>query len=237
MITARNNSPPRGPLGHILAHRGLWSRREERNTRAALHGALVAGFGLETDVRDFGSRIVLSHDPPGGDALPLQALLDDYVRWGADGVLALNIKSDGLAAAVRLLLAEYEIDRYFVFDMSVPDLLAYARAGVPYYTRLSEYEPQPALYERAAGVWLDAFERPWYDRVVIERHFAAGKQVCVVSPELHGREHLPTWALLDRLPPAAAGQLLVCTDHPREFVAARGQDVHLDGSPLYRRVA
>lgn len=215
---AASDHPPALPArANILAHRGLWTRREQRNTRAALAGGLAAGFGLETDLRDFGSRIVVSHDPPGGDALTLATLLDDYVRQGSQGVLALNIKADGLAQAVRLLLAEYEIDRYFVFDMSLPDTLHYAKAGIPFYTRASEYEPEPALYDRAAGVWLDAFEGLWYGRELIEQHTAAGKNVCVVSPELHGRDPQPSWRMLEQLSPNALARLLVCTDHPHEF--------------------
>ena len=53
-----------------------------------------------------------------------------------------------------------------------------------------------ALYERAAGVWMDAFESDWFSREVIEKHLAAGKMVAVISPEIHGRDPAAVWKTL-----------------------------------------
>ena len=36
----------------ILAHRGLWRDKPERNTRNAFQLAFEGGYGVETDVRD-----------------------------------------------------------------------------------------------------------------------------------------------------------------------------------------
>ena len=109
----------------ILAHRGMWKSTGEKNSLAALTLALRHGFGLETDVRDCAGELVISHDPPRTGAPPLRSLLQEYRRLGATGTLALNIKADGLARPLRILLAEFGIENYFVFDMSVPDMLAY----------------------------------------------------------------------------------------------------------------
>lgn len=62
----------------ILAHRGLWREPAERNSLAALEAALAESFGVETDVRDLGGQLVISHDPPGPGTLPLAAFLDAY---------------------------------------------------------------------------------------------------------------------------------------------------------------
>jgi len=203
----------------ILAHRGWWHRREERNTFAALSLALEAGYGLETDIRDRDSELVISHDPATRESFPVARLFERYVELGATGILALNIKADGLAAPLALLLGEYGIaaDRAFVFDMSIPDMLGYIRAGIPYYTRQSEYEPQPALLAGAAGIWLDAFQSCWYAPAEIETHLSAGRDVCVVSAELHGRPHEDHWGLLHQVESDAAGRLLVCTDFPHHY--------------------
>lgn len=200
----------------ILAHRGLWKTPEEKNSLAALALALRQGFGLETDVRDCAGELVISHDPPQKGALPLCTLLEEYRSLGAKGTLALNIKADGLAQPLRLLLAEYGIQNYFVFDMSVPDMLGYARDEMPFFTRHSELETVPALLERSSGIWLDAFQGDWYGAAVIHGHLQAGKQVCVVSPELHRRSKDNVWRLLRQV--ASPGpSVLCCTDFPEEL--------------------
>ncbi|MFN0019028.1 MAG: hypothetical protein ACKVP0_12260 [Pirellulaceae bacterium] len=200
----------------ILAHRGLWKSPEEKNSLAALALALRQGFGLETDVRDCAGELVISHDPPRAGALSLRSLLEEYKSLGATGTLALNIKADGLAQPLRLLLAEYGIPNYFVFDMSVPDTLGYARDEMPFFTRHSEFETVPALLERSNGIWLDAFQSDWYNAAVIEGHLQGGKQVCVVSPELHRRSKDNVWRLLRQV--ASPGpNVLCCTDFPEEL--------------------
>ena len=46
----------------ILAHRGVWRISEERNSMSSIRAALDAGFGIETDVRDYKGNLVISHD-------------------------------------------------------------------------------------------------------------------------------------------------------------------------------
>lgn len=200
----------------ILAHRGLWKSPGEKNSLAALTLALRQGFGLETDVRDCAGELVISHDPPLAGALPLRALLEEYRSLKASSTLALNIKADGLAQPLRMLLQEYGVENYFVFDMSVPDMLAYVRNEMPLYSRLSELEPQVALLDRCAGIWLDAFHGDWYDAATISRFLNAGLAVCVVSPELHRRGKDNVWNLLRQVT-SPTSQLVCCTDHPEEL--------------------
>jgi hypothetical protein len=202
----------------LLAHRGLWEIRQQRNTRKVIDDALAAGFGIETDVRDFNGEIVISHDPPRDAAFTLRQLLADYKALNSQSTLALNVKSDGLSVPVKELLASFHIERYFVFDMSLPDMLSWDRAGLRFFTRQSEFETNPALYEKSAGVWLDAFHSTWFTRQTIESHLAAGKDVCVVSPELHGRDPAPVWNLL-RTVDCIGARLSLCTDLPQQWLA------------------
>lgn len=200
----------------ILAHRGLWRTPAEKNSRGALRTGLERGYGLETDVRDYGGRLVISHDPPTADALPLETLLDDYRGAGASGMLALNIKSDGLAAPLVAMLKSYGIANYFVFDMSVPDMRHYHRLGANAYSRHSDVETEIVGLDASRGVWLDAFQTDWYDAATIGRLLASKKQVAVVSPELHGRDRTPVWTMLREVEDANE-RLLCCTDYPDEF--------------------
>jgi hypothetical protein len=203
----------------ILSHRGLWRAPEEKNTTAAFLRSFELGFGTETDIRDCDGKLVISHDPPEARAepLPLHVFLDLYDRHGNGLPLALNIKADGLQSRVCDHITAYGIRNYFCFDMSVPDTRGYLAQGLQCFTRQSEYEPDPTLYARAAGVWMDAFERDWVGERDVERHLTAGKRVCIVSPELHRRERAPFWSALRTWTfDAPRGDVLFCTDWPVE---------------------
>ncbi|WP_426110112.1 hypothetical protein [Massilia sp. PWRC2] len=108
----------------ILSHRGLWQQAAEKNTMAAFARSFALGFGTETDIRDSAGALVIAHDIPGGGEPALGSVLELMRASACSGPLALNIKADGLQAALSTTMAAYpEID-YFVFDMSVPETLA-----------------------------------------------------------------------------------------------------------------
>ena len=206
----------------ILSHRGYWKTPDEKNTRLAFERSFALGFGTETDLRDHNGRLVISHDPPEGDPLSADAFFQMYQGYdNPDLPLALNIKADGLQALLLRSLQRWAINNYFVFDMSVPDALLYVRGGIRAFTRQSEYETAPSFYAETEGVWLDCFEGDWITAEAIATHRGAGKQVCLVSPDLHKRPHLPFWERLRAtlapadLAPGASGVLL-CTDYPEE---------------------
>ncbi|MBN2719115.1 MAG: hypothetical protein JXX14_24920 [Deltaproteobacteria bacterium] len=207
----------------IIAHRGLWAHPCNKNSEDALGRAFKNGFGVETDIRDLNGTLVISHDPPTGNPFLFEAFLQLYIcncketsYTPNEMPLALNIKSDGLAQMVRDALKKHKIHNYFVFDMSVPDLLIMQQEQLVTFTRLSEYEPVPSLYENAAGVWLDCFNKEWYDMQTIQTHLDAGKQVCIVSPELHKRQHMKLWKNIKESTLYLNTNLLLCTDLPLE---------------------
>lgn len=194
---------------NVLAHHGYWKTADERNSVAAFARSFALGFGAATDVRDSLGQLVIAHDLPLGGDMELEAFLHLARRRGLP--LALNIRSAGLAAGLAHAMRGYQ-GEWFAYDMAVPDLRAHLAAGNPVYTRLSDIEPRPACLDACTGVWLDSFEGQWYGRTVIEDLLARGKRVCVVSPELHGRDPSALWASLRRL--AAHPDLALCTDQP-----------------------
>lgn len=200
----------------ILSHRGDWRSAEDKNSIAALQRSFVNGFGTETDIRDRAGELVISHDPPVGNALLVAELFQCYRELDSSLTLALNIKSDGLQQRLADLIKEYGIDNYFVFDMSVPDALGYLRLELNAYTRHSEFEKTCSFYDQAVGVWMDMFERDWIDPSAIRRHLDDGKQVCLVSPDLHKRDHLQFWDMLRQSDIVDSDQLMLCTDHPHD---------------------
>jgi len=203
----------------VLSHRGFWLEPGEKNTMQAFRRSFEQGFGTETDIRDHAGRLVISHDMPTGAEPSLEDVLALMRETGCSGPLAVNIKADGLQAEVARTLAAYTDIEYFVFDMSLPDTLGYARQRSPFYLRVSEYETVLPAIDGCSGIWLDAFVSRWYDAqrlaALLQKH-----PVCIVSDELHRRPHLPHWRFLLSSGLAAHPGLSLCTDHPdqaREF--------------------
>ena len=193
----------------ILSHRGYWKSAEEKNSLLAFQRSFELGFGTETDVRDMAGALVISHDMPVGIPMPLAAFLD--LIDDPSMPLAMNIKADGLAAELARHFEGRGLD-WFVFDMSVPDLRMHLNAGNPVFVRMSEVERNPAWFEEAQGIWLDAFGGEWYDMALVRSLLDSGKRVCIVSPELHKRDHAALWDALASL--AAHDGLMLCTDFP-----------------------
>lgn len=198
----------------ILSHRGYWKVAGEKNTLAAFERSFRLGFGTETDVRDHNGRLVIAHDPPTGEPINFDTFLETYRNANIDQPLALNIKADGLQAMLQAALQQYGIFNYFLFDMSVPDMVVSLRHRLRVYTRHSDVEPLPTLYETAAGVWMDAFQTEWISEQGILEHLQTGKEVCVVSPELHGRNEAGLWHKLKTIPASVSQNLMLCTDKP-----------------------
>lgn len=197
-----------------MAHRGIWTKPEEKNSLQSLNLSFDLGIGIETDVRDCDGRLVVSHDPPrASHSLQLDVLLQAYMAKPTRPVLALNIKADGLQVQLLDTLQRHGVENYFVFDMSVPDTLGYQRLQMPFAARISEYEPHNLLAASAKWIWLDAFHDEWYSVEAIQSWLEQGKYVAVVSPELHHRPHTTFWS--DLLSLQAEDRLYLCTDYVR----------------------
>ena len=130
----------------------------------------------------------------------------------------MNVKADGLSSLLKSALGGLELD-WFAFDMSGPETVRYAAGGLPFFTRHSDVETAPVLYDRADGVWLDSFGPTWFDRAVIDSPLAAGKRVCIVSSELHGRNPQELWPRLRSFAGEDA-RVILCTDRPLEALEA-----------------
>ena len=201
----------------ILSHRGYWKAEHEKNSLAAFERSFLFGFGTETDLRDYKNELVVSHDIADDGSAGLDSFFEIYRNVNNDLPLALNIKADGLQVKLKHLLEKYKVDNYFVFDMAVPDTLAYLKHDYNVFTRQSEYENEPALYKECCGVWLDEFNIHWVTLDVIEQHVNNGKKVCIVSPELHKREHWKEWEDYKEIEGRLGiNDIMLCTDHPEE---------------------
>lgn len=202
---------------NILAHRGYWKAPSEKNTFKALRLALERGYGIETDVRDLGNKLVISHDPPDSNDI---IIFDDFVATVLEtksiGRIALNIKSDGLNEKIQRTLATVcdDISNFFAFDMSVPDTLLYKTNRFPFYTRVSEYEMEISSIPCASGVWVDNFSGSFNQIEYSQKILETGKRVAFVSPELHGRDHSLMWAQILKFQLHRHTNFELCTDYP-----------------------
>lgn len=194
----------------VLSHRGYWIEPGEKNTIPAFTRSLLNKFGLETDIRDCCGRIVISHDMPSGEEIGF----DQFIKLISTMVqpLALNIKADGLAVALKKELSGCNIGDWFAFDMSIPDMRVYLNERMPVFARVSEVERDPPWIDEVAGVWVDSFYGEHFDVSRIARYLDGGKRVCVVSPELHGRPHQNAWRTLRCF--SNERGFMICTDYP-----------------------
>lgn len=201
----------------ILSHRGYWNSDIPSNSPQAIKTALEKGYGFESDVRDYLGRMVISHNIADESSQDAEAVFRWLSAYGDRYCFAINIKADGLKDILEAYLEKYSIKNYFLFDMSVPQMVEFAEMGLRFFTRQSEYEIYPALYEQAAGVWIDGFNRiDWITEGLLREHISCGKEVCLVSPDLHGKtDYKLFW---DRLMgwDIDFSMVLLCTDHPDE---------------------
>lgn len=204
----------------ILAHRGYWKAEDEKNSPHALRTALEKGYGFESDVRDHMGRMVISHDIAGPSCQDAEEVFRWLAEYGDRYCFAINIKADGLKNLLQDFVRKYRIGNYFLFDMSVPQMVEFAEMGLRFFSRQSEYETEPVMYGQAVGIWIDGFQgHEWITERLVGGYLASGKEVCLVSPDLHGNtDYRDFWAKL-------AGwdidfsRVLLCTDYPDEAKA------------------
>jgi hypothetical protein len=198
----------------IIAHR--------RNTLAELLATPIK-YGIEVDIRSVGDQLMIHHDPfVSGEHF------DAWIAAYRHGTLILNVKEEGLEAKLIALMQKHGIDNFFFLDQSFPFLIKWSKAGEPRCAvRVSEFESVDAaltLAGRINWVWVDCFTHFPLSGPDARRLQDAGFKLCLVSPELQGRQaesEIPQLIklLLEReISPEA-----VCTKRPDlwELVAQR----------------
>lgn len=187
--------------------------RHRRNTLDELC-ATDPSLGIEVDIRSHGSRLIIHHD----------AFVDgeDFERW-LDGyrhrLLILNVKEEGLEDRLIALMRERGIEDWFFLDQSFPFLVKTARRGESRCAvRVSEFEAidtAMTLAGKVRWIWVDCFTRFPLDGAQAAALQAAGFSLCLVSPELQGRDaatEIP--ALRELLAREGIVPEAVCTKEP-----------------------
>ncbi len=146
-----------------------------------------ASYGVEVDLRDRDECLILQHDPfKDGDDF------EEYLKHYRHGTMILNIKSEGIEFVVLDMIKKYRVRDYFFLDSSFPMLYKLNKKNEKNIAvRLSEFEPLDAVMAmagRASWVWVDCFTRLALDRKNYKTLKEHRFKLCLVSPELQGRE-------------------------------------------------
>lgn len=171
-------------------------------------------YGVEVDIRSYGEELIIHHDScVAGNSF------EEWVSEYKNNTLILNVKEEGLEEHVIQLMEKYEIEDYFFLDQSFPFLVKWSNLGVHRAAvRVSEFESVETaltLAGKVDWVWVDCFTHFPLSTEESQRLKQAGFKLCLVSPELQGRdaekeipELIQLLEELEILPEA------VCTKHP-----------------------
>lgn len=148
---------------------------------------LPVEYGVEIDLRDQGDRLILQHDP-FKDGEDFESYLAEYHH----GTMILNIKSERIESRALDLVLRAGVKEYFFLDSSFPMIYLMSDKGIREFAlRFSEFEGLDTIWtmqNRVDWIWVDCFTRLPID----SRNFAAlkkaGFKLCLVSPELQGRD-------------------------------------------------
>ncbi|WP_339058045.1 phosphatidylinositol-specific phospholipase C/glycerophosphodiester phosphodiesterase family protein [Candidatus Regiella endosymbiont of Tuberolachnus salignus] len=162
---------------NIILHR--------RNTLSDLK-ATQPKYGIEVDIRSYGNQLIIHHDP-----FIVGESFEDWINAYQHGTLILNVKEEGLEARLIALMKAKGIDDYFFLDQSFPFLVKWAAAGERRCAvRVSEFESIETaltLAGKVDWVWVDCFTYFPLSQIDAQRLKQAGFKLCLVSPELQGR--------------------------------------------------
>lgn len=144
-------------------------------------------YGVEIDLRDSDKKLLVTHDPfTNGERF------NKYLKAYRHRFLICNIKSERIELSVRELLKKNRVDNYFFLDSSFPMMYMLSKQGERNVAvRFSEFESIEtvlALKGKIKWVWVDCFNKmplTTENAAVLRK---AGFRICLVSPELQGRE-------------------------------------------------
>jgi hypothetical protein len=143
-------------------------------------------YGVELDLRDYGERLILQHDPfkDGED-------FEEYLKHYNHGTMILNIKSERIEHKVLELIQKYNIKKYFFLDSSFPMIYLLSKSGEKNIAlRFSEFEGIDTILNmvgKVEWIWVDCFSKLpiTYENYKLLKN--NGFKFCLVSPELQGQ--------------------------------------------------
>jgi len=144
-------------------------------------------FGVEIDIRSFGDKLILNHEP-----FEHGELFSEWLKFYNHKFLILNTKEEGLEEMILLELGKKGINNFFFLDLSFPFLIKLANEGEKRCAvRLSEFEDIKTVINLSglvSWVWVDCFTKFPMTREELDLLKETYEfNLCIVSPELQGR--------------------------------------------------
>ena len=145
-------------------------------------------YGVELDLRDYGDKLILQHDPfIGGEEF------EEYLKHYHHGTMILNIKSERIEYRVLELLSKYKIENYFFLDSSFPMIYLLSKSFEKNIAlRFSEIEGLDtiiAMSEKVKWIWVDCFTKLPINKEIYSKLRSFNFKLCLVSPDLQGQEN------------------------------------------------
>jgi len=163
-----------------LSNTGMTIIRHRINTIEQLK-QIPAHQGIEFDIREGSEGIVVTHDPwtPG---VPFE----EFLAHVKHAMCIVNVKCEGIEFEAIRLLKKAGIESFFLLDCSFPMIVKLTRMGERRIAvRVSEFE-SASLRGKVDWIWLDSFTSLPAAQVCDDLRLN-GYKVCLVSPELQGR--------------------------------------------------
>ena len=142
-------------------------------------------FGIEIDIRTYGSDLILNHEPfKNGDKL------EDYLNEYKHGTLIFNIKESGIEDIVLSLIKNYNnVKDYFLLDVEFPYIFSASKNNLRNIAvRFSEIESINTIMkfkDLIDWVWIDTFTKLPLNQNSI--NILKGFKTCLVCPERWNR--------------------------------------------------
>lgn len=141
-------------------------------------------YGVEIDIRAYGDKLVLTHEPfESGDDL------EEYLKNYHHAFVIFNIKEAGIEKRVIELAKKYKVKDYFLLDVE-PYWIHHATEGgfKNIAIRYSENEPinMALKYKNKANwLWIDIPTKLPLSPTIVKQ--MKGYKTCLVCPERWGR--------------------------------------------------
>jgi len=142
-------------------------------------------FGIEIDIRTYGSDLILNHEPfKKGDKL------EDYLNEYKHGTLIFNMKESGIEDIVLSLIKNYNnVKDYFLLDVEFPYIFSASKNNLRNIAvRFSEIESINTIMkfkDLIDWVWIDTFTKLPLNQNSI--NILKGFKTCLVCPERWNR--------------------------------------------------
>ncbi len=172
-----------------------------------------SSYGVEIDLRTFGSEIVIHHDP-----FHKGVKFSEWLQYYNHEFLVLNVKEDGLEPFILDIIKKFKIKKYFFLDQPIPSLFKFSKISPQFASvRVSDLESTENAQKINAGwAWLDSHTGDWdYLLDTMEQLKSRNIKMCLVSPELQRTNYEKEILQLKKMTSKSLiGFDAICTKYP-----------------------